>query len=63
MKREAGILFAGGIGLLAALSFIGIKKILEKKQKKYNDYYGDYHRHHDRVDAEDEHGVEYFAMK
>ena len=35
MKKEAGILLAGGIGLLAALSFIGIKKILEKKQKKY----------------------------
>lgn len=63
MKKEAGILLAGSIGFLAAISFIEIKKILEKKQKKYNDYYGDYHRHFDKKNADDEHGVEYFAMK
>lgn len=63
MKKEAGILLAGSIGLLAALSFIGIKKILAKKQKIYDDYYGDYHRIHSKKDADEEHGIEYFAMK
>ena len=63
MKKEAGILLAGSIGFSAALSFIGIKKILQRKQKKYNDYYADHHRHFHKENADEEHGVEYFAMK
>lgn len=63
MKKEAGILLAGSIGFLAALSIIGFKKIAKKKHKKYHDYYGDHHRHFDRKKTDDEHGVEYYAMK
>ncbi|MDQ1804393.1 MULTISPECIES: hypothetical protein [Chryseobacterium] len=64
MKKEIGVLLAGGVGLLAVLSFLGIKKILNKKDKKYSDYYSDYHRHFDGKDHEDEyHGVEFYAMK
>ncbi len=64
MKKEVGVLLAGGVGLLAVLSIIGIKKILERKDKKYNDAYSDYHRHFDDNISEDEyHGIEFYAMK
>ena len=64
MKKEVGVLLAGSVGLLAVLSFIGIKKILDKKNKKYSDSYSDYHRHFDGKDHEDEyHGVEFYALK
>ncbi|MDQ0783718.1 hypothetical protein [Chryseobacterium sp. W4I1] len=64
MKREVGVLLAGGVGLLAVLSLIGIKKILTKKDKKYSDTYSDYHRHFDEKNQEDEyHGVEFYALK
>jgi hypothetical protein len=64
MKREVGVLLAGGVGLLAVLSLIGIKKILTKKDKKYSDTYSDYHRHFDEKNHEDEyHGVEFYAVK
>ena len=58
MKKEAGVLLAGGIGLLAVLSFIGVKKILSKKHKKYSDYYSDHHRHFDKKYDDDDHGIE-----
>ncbi|MET3537050.1 hypothetical protein [Chryseobacterium limigenitum] len=64
MKKEVGVLLAGGVGLLAVLSFIGIKKVLDKKNKKYSDSYSDHHRHFDAKDHEDEyHGVEFYALK
>ncbi|MGC5745117.1 hypothetical protein [Chryseobacterium sp. NFX27] len=64
MKKEVGVLLAGGVGLLAVLGFIGIKKILTKKDKKYSDTYSDYHRHFDEKNHEDEyHGVEFYALK
>jgi len=63
MKREVGILLAGGVGLLAVLGILGFKKILSNKQKKYNEYYSDYHRHFDNSNADDDHGIEFFAMK
>ncbi|MCA6067265.1 hypothetical protein JI747_008765 [Chryseobacterium sp. RG1] len=64
MKKEVGVLLAGGVGFLAVLSFIGIKKILTKKDKKYNDIYSDYHRHFDgKNHDEDHHGVEFYALK
>lgn len=64
MKKEVGVLLAGGVGFLAVLSFIGIKKILTKKDKKYNDIYSDYHRHFDSKNHdEDYHGVEFYAVK
>jgi hypothetical protein len=64
MKKEVGVLLAGGVGLLAVLSIIGIKKILNKKDKKYSDVYSDYHRHFDEKNQEeDHHGVEFFALK
>lgn len=64
MKKEVGVLLAGGVGLLAVLSIIGIKKILHKKDKKYGDAYSDYHRHFDEKNhEEDYHGVEFYALK
>lgn len=64
MKREVGVLLAGGVGLLAVLSLIGIKKILTKKDKIYSDTYSDYHRHFDEKNQDDEyHGVEFYALK
>ncbi|WP_419869434.1 hypothetical protein [Chryseobacterium sp. CT-SW4] len=64
MKKEVGVLVAGGIGLLAVLSFLGIKKVLHYKNKKYKDYYSDYHRNYEGGDYDDEfHGVEFYAMK
>ncbi|MCS3530340.1 hypothetical protein [Chryseobacterium sp. JUb7] len=64
MKKEVGVLLAGGVGLLAVLSIIGIKKILHKKDKKYSDAYSDYHRHFDDKNHDDEyHGVEFYALK
>ncbi|MFC3160117.1 hypothetical protein SAMN05443633_11930 [Chryseobacterium arachidis] len=64
MKKEVGVLLAGGVGLLAVLSIIGIKKILHKRDKKYSDAYSDYHRHFDGKNSEDEHhGVEFYALK
>ncbi|KAB1228775.1 hypothetical protein DBR39_11615 [Chryseobacterium sp. KBW03] len=64
MKKEIGVLLAGGVGLLAVLSLISIKKILTKKDKKYSDSYSDHHRHFDEKYNEDEHhGVEFYALK
>jgi len=64
MKKEVGVLLAGGVGLLAVLSIIGIKKILDKKDKKYSDSYSDYHRHFDEKKYDDEyHGIEFYALK
>ncbi|AZA81260.1 hypothetical protein C1637_01405 [Chryseobacterium lactis] len=64
MKKEVGVLLAGGVGLLAVLSLIGLKKILTKKDKKYSDTYSDYHRHFDENGHDDEHhGVEFYALK
>ncbi|MXS71300.1 hypothetical protein GSF70_08720 [Flavobacteriaceae bacterium W22] len=63
MKKEVGVLLAGGVGLLAVLSFFGVKKILSKKNRKYNDYYSDYHRHFDNKNPDDDHGIEFYALK
>ncbi|WP_143883105.1 hypothetical protein [Chryseobacterium binzhouense] len=63
MKKEVGVLLAGGVGLLAVLSFFGVKKILSKKNRKYNDYYSDYHRHFDNKNSDDDHGIEFYALK
>lgn len=63
MKKEVGVLLAGGVGLLAVLSIIGIKKILHKKDKKYSDAYSDYHRHFDKNHEDDYHGIEFYALK
>lgn len=64
MKKEVGVLLAGGVSLLAVLSLISIKKILTKKDKKYSDTYSDYHRHFDEKNHDDEyHGVELYAVK
>ncbi|WP_144281351.1 hypothetical protein [Chryseobacterium echinoideorum] len=63
MKKEVGVLLAGGVGLLAVLSFFGVKKILSKKSRKYNEYYSDYHRHFDSKNHDDDHGIEFYAVK
>lgn len=63
MKKEVGVLLAGGVGLLAVLSFLSVKKILSKKHKKYSEYYSDHHRHFDKNSEDDDHGIEFYAFK
>lgn len=64
MKREVGVLLAGGIGLLAVLGILGAKKLINKKHhKQYDDYYTDYHNNFEDTDYEDDHGIEFYAMK
>ncbi|MCY0968906.1 hypothetical protein [Chryseobacterium wangxinyae] len=63
MKKEVGVLLAGGVGLLAVLSFLSVKKILSKKHRKYTDYYSDHHRHFDKKYDDDDHGIEFYAFK
>ncbi|UOE38078.1 MULTISPECIES: hypothetical protein [Chryseobacterium] len=63
MRKEVAVLLAGGVGLLTVLSFLSVKKLLSKKNKKYNDYYSDYHRHFDENNSDDDHGIEFFALK
>ncbi len=64
MKKEVGVLLAGGVGLLAVLSIIGIKKILHRKDKRYIDAYSDYYRHFEGKEYDDDdHGIEFYALK
>jgi hypothetical protein len=64
MKKETGILLAGGVGILIGLSIFRIRKFLLKKHKDYNDYYLDFHRHFDKkYRDEGNHGIEFFAMQ
>ena len=63
MKKEVGVLLAGGVGLLAVLGFLSVKKVLSKKNKKYNEYYSDYHRNLEANNYEDDHGIEFYAFK
>lgn len=64
MKKETGILLAGSLGIIIGLGIYGIRKFLSCKQRKYDDYYGDFHRHFDdRYRNETSHGVEFLAMQ
>ncbi|WP_407403850.1 hypothetical protein [Chryseobacterium sp.] len=63
MKKEVRILLASGVGLLAVLSLLSVKKVLSKKHKKYNDYYSDYHRNLQGDHDDDDHGIEFYAYK
>jgi hypothetical protein len=64
MKKDTGILLAGGLGVLVGLGLYGFKWFTTKKHTEYDDYYSDFHRHFDRRYRDDfHHGVEYFAMQ
>lgn len=63
MKKETGIIVAAGVGFLAVLGIIGLRKFLNRKRNDYNDYYSDFHRHFEkRYRNEDHHGVEYLSV-
>lgn len=63
MKKETGIVLAGSIGFLAVLGIIGVRKFLQRKQRKYDDDYRDYYRHFEkRYKTEDPHGVEFLSV-
>ncbi len=64
MKKEVNILLAGGIGFLAVLGALGLRKIIaRKKQDNYNDYYSDFESITEDDTSEDDHGIEFYAMK
>ncbi len=63
MKRENKLLFAGSIGFFALLGIIGLFRFLNKKQclqDDYSDYYTDFNQ---QEDQEENHGIEFLAMK
>ena len=62
MKKETGVLLAGAVGLLAAVGFFILKRMLSNRD--YHDEYHDYHRHFCRKNHrnEEHHGVEYLSM-
>ncbi len=63
MKRETGILLAGGLGVIVGLGIFGFKRFVGSKHRKYSEYYDDFHRHFDRrYRDENHHGVEFLAM-
>ncbi len=63
MKKEAGILFAGSVGIIIGLGIFGLKRFLSKRKNTYDDYYSDFHRHFERENDEGNHGIEFFAMQ
>ncbi|TXF75953.1 hypothetical protein [Chryseobacterium sp.] len=63
MERDTKILLAGSIGVLIGLGLFGIKRFLSERNKQYQDYYADFHRHFDKTHKKDDHhGVEFLAM-
>lgn len=63
MKKETGIIIAAGIGFLAVIGMIGLRKFLNRKSDDYDEYYSDFHRHFERrYRHDDHHGVEYLGM-
>ena len=63
MKKETGIIIAAGVGFLAVLGLLAIRKYLSGNDEEYYDYYSDFHRHFDkRYRNEDHHGIEYLSI-
>lgn len=63
MKKETGILLAGAVGFFAVMGIAGIRTFLKFRNKKYDDYYSDFHRHFEkRYRTDDSHGVEFLSM-
>lgn len=64
MKKETGIILAGGVGVLIGLTLFGVRKFIAKKKKEYDDYYADFHRHFERKQKDDANdGVEFLAVR
>ena len=64
MKQAEKIILAGGVSLLTVLGIIGILKFFDRKHRKYNEYYSDFHRHFENSkDYDDSHGVEFLSMR
>ena len=63
MKKEAGVLIAGALGLLAVLGMIGLRKFLNLRNYDAS-YYEDFHRNYTNknIKTEDHHGVEYLSV-
>lgn len=64
MKKDTGILLAGGMGVIVGLGIYGLRWFLSKKHIKYQEHYADYHRNFEsRYSDIDHHGVEFLAMQ
>jgi len=64
MKKETGIILAGSLGLIIGLGIFGLRRYFCQKQKEYQEYYSDFHRHFDHNKNEESNdGVEFFAMQ
>ena len=64
MRKETGIIVAGGMGLLIGLTIFGIRKFLLKKSREYDEYYADFHRHFERKLKDDSNDcVEFLAVR
>ena len=60
MKKETGVIIAAGIGLLAVIGIMGIRRFLNLKDREYYDYYSDHHQNFEkRFRSDDYYGVEY----
>lgn len=63
MKREKEIIIAAGVGLFAILGIIGLRRFLNSKHNKYQDYYSDFHQLFDQSKYDEEHhGIEFLSM-
>jgi len=64
MSKETGILLAGGMGLLLGLGLFGIRKLMQYREREYDDYYNDYHRHFVSIPRNDApEGIEFMAVR
>lgn len=58
------ILVAGGFGLIIGLGLLGIRRFMMNKNRDYDDYYADFHRHFGKDSGEDSNdGVEFMGVR
>ena len=64
IMNKRTILVAGGFGLIIGLGLLGFRKFMMNKNRDYDDYYADFHRHFDQTKGEDPNdGVELMGVR
>lgn len=62
MKKEKGIFFAAGIGIIAAIGIYALRRFLENEN--HGMYFNDYKQHFtEDAGYEDSHGVEFLSFR